>query len=278
MDNEFNPDWAVHPGEVLKEYLHHFDEDARTFAQACGLGTNYVEHLLGGRHSITRGTADKLARHTPYSPDLLLRMQRNYDAFQNKAKERAANGEDDAGPARYLLVKRGLYYRPAARGYTGLKSEAGRYRACNAEPDAGVTAVHENDAGDLSPSATVEHRLVHERNLKEEALYERDTLADRIRELEGLLAGEKDAHRRTHNEIYDLKKELEDARLMAKSRDRCLGDTRAALDKSNKRVKDLLKALKPFGDFRNAIISATGGASLCKQDFVRAANLTGDLS
>lgn len=30
-------------------------------------------------------------------------------------------------PEKFLIEKRGLYYRPNARGYTGLKSEAGRY-------------------------------------------------------------------------------------------------------------------------------------------------------
>lgn len=53
-----------------------------------------------------------------------------------------------AGP--YLLVKRGLYYRPNSHGYTGIKDYAGRYTLAEAldhEDDiSGVTAVREADA------------------------------------------------------------------------------------------------------------------------------------
>ena len=51
----------------------------------------------------------------------------------------------------YLLVKRGLYYRPDSAGYTGLKSEAGRYPAQRADPLAGVTAIYEDKAPFFSP-------------------------------------------------------------------------------------------------------------------------------
>jgi len=52
--------------------------------------------------------------------------------------------------ASYLLVKRGLYYAPHNKGYTGVKELAGRYLAVDARPDAGVTAVHEDDAPEFS--------------------------------------------------------------------------------------------------------------------------------
>jgi len=48
---------------------------------------------------------------------------------------------------KYLLVKRGLFYRPNAMGYTGFKAGAGRYLETNAMPDSDVYAVHE----DLAP-------------------------------------------------------------------------------------------------------------------------------
>ncbi len=51
---------------------------------------------------------------------------------------------------RYLLVKRGLYYRPDNRGYTGIKEYAGRYPASDASPDDGVTAIHEDEAPEYS--------------------------------------------------------------------------------------------------------------------------------
>lgn len=62
---------------------------------------------------------------------------------------------------RYLLVKRGLYYRPDNRGYTGIKDHAGRYLASDASPDCGVTAIHEDQAPEYSeacyPDVMAEH-------------------------------------------------------------------------------------------------------------------------
>jgi hypothetical protein len=59
----------------------------------------------------------------------------------------------------YLIEKRGLYYRPESRGYTGLKSEAGRYSLDDVSvhfpnresPNQdGMTFVSETDAPDYS--------------------------------------------------------------------------------------------------------------------------------
>lgn len=54
----------------------------------------------------------------------------------------------------YLLVKGGLYYRPDACGYTGIKANAGRYSLAEAEyyhdPSAGVSVTHESIAPEFS--------------------------------------------------------------------------------------------------------------------------------
>lgn len=56
----------------------------------------------------------------------------------------------------YLLMKRGLYYRPDAMGYTGIKDHAGRYSKEDAEdhfdPASGVTMVSEAEAAEFSPN------------------------------------------------------------------------------------------------------------------------------
>lgn len=57
----------------------------------------------------------------------------------------AQSAGEVAGRA-FLLCKRGLYYRPDNCGYTGIKAYAGRYLESEAMPDAGVTAIHEDDA------------------------------------------------------------------------------------------------------------------------------------
>lgn len=60
--------------------------------------------------------------------------------------------QTDARTTGFLLMKRGLYYGPDNQGYTGVKERAGRYLASDARPDAGVTAVHEDDAPMFSPA------------------------------------------------------------------------------------------------------------------------------
>lgn len=59
---------------------------------------------------------------------------------------------DDLVERRFLLIKRGLYYGPDNRGYTGFKERAGRYLESDADPISGVTAVHEDEAGEIAPS------------------------------------------------------------------------------------------------------------------------------
>lgn len=76
--------------------------------------------------------------------------------------ENPSTGPDRTLPAegrRFLLVKRGLYYRPANAGYTGLKREAGRYHASEAPAASGVTAIHEDDALEFSPACWEETKL-----------------------------------------------------------------------------------------------------------------------
>lgn len=62
-------------------------------------------------------------------------------------------GEDDG---MFLLMKRDLYYRPNAMGYTGIKDNAGRYTeaeaASHADEASGVTAIRASDAPDFSPA------------------------------------------------------------------------------------------------------------------------------
>lgn len=59
----------------------------------------------------------------------------------------------------YLLIKRGLYWAPDGKGYTGRKDRAGRYPASHASPENGTTAIHEDDAPEFSPACWEETKL-----------------------------------------------------------------------------------------------------------------------
>lgn len=58
--------------------------------------------------------------------------------------------KNDKSEYKYLLLKRGLYYRPNSQGYTGIKEHAGRYRKEDEKPDSDVFAIHEDDAEEFS--------------------------------------------------------------------------------------------------------------------------------
>jgi hypothetical protein len=91
---------------------------------------------------------------------------------------------DTTTEAVFLIEKRGLYYRPNAAGYTGIKSEAGRYTFDEAVvrvgpngpdgPQDGMGIWHEDEAPDYSSSCYWDVRVRHER----------DTLAARVKALE----------------------------------------------------------------------------------------------
>lgn len=77
----------------------------------------------------------------------------------------------------YLLIKRGLYYRPNALGYTGLKVNAGRYSLVDAEdhadPISGVSFMHEDLAPLIAPKCfddIARDYLLHRLTIAEEAL------------------------------------------------------------------------------------------------------------
>lgn len=77
----------------------------------------------------------------------------------------------------YLLIKRGLYYRPNSMGYTGLKVNAGRYSKSQADdhedPISGVSVMHESIAPLIAPKCfddIARDYLLHRLTVAEEAL------------------------------------------------------------------------------------------------------------
>jgi len=54
-----------------------------------------------------------------------------------------------------------LYYGPNNQGYTGVKANAGRYREVDALGLDGVTAIHQDKAGEFAPACWMETKLAH---------------------------------------------------------------------------------------------------------------------
>lgn len=80
--------------------------------------------------------------------------------------------------ARYLLVKRGLYYRPNNNGYTGIKEHAGRYRDVDALGLDSVTAIHEDEAPEYSAACFEDLKCAHMQARIAALIEERDRLRE----------------------------------------------------------------------------------------------------
>lgn len=98
----------------------------------------------------------------------------------------------------FLIEKRGLYYRPESRGYTGLKREAGRYSFDDAAeivgpngpdgPQDGMAMLQESEAPEYSQSCAWDVRMKDEAYRKGKA-----ESADEIARLRAQLAAFKEA-------------------------------------------------------------------------------------
>lgn len=71
------------------------------------------------------------------------------------------NDDTNQRAREYLLVKRGLYYRPDNQGYTGIRDLAGRYFESDASPEDGVTAVHHEEAPLFSAACFDDLKVKH---------------------------------------------------------------------------------------------------------------------
>ncbi len=97
---------------------------------------------------------------------------------------------DIAPGQHFLLVKRGLYYRPNNQGYTGIKENAGRYHESDASPDSGVHAIHESDAPIYAPGTFHDIAAHHFASKVEElAGQQAQELLEHAKALATLLAG-----------------------------------------------------------------------------------------
>lgn len=128
---------------------------------------------------------------------------------------------DDA--AVYLIEKRGFYYRPNAQGYTGLKTEAGRYTFLEAAarvfpngpkgPKDGMSMWHEDEAPEFSSQCPWDAKLRAERDAAiaraEAAEAERDRLREVVALFEYQMSGETSAVKRR---FADLRRDARAAR------------------------------------------------------------------
>lgn len=75
----YEPDYVVHPGEILKEHLSCMRMTKAELAHRCGLTVKHVSEIISGNASITPDTAVLLGKVLGVSADVWINLQALYD-------------------------------------------------------------------------------------------------------------------------------------------------------------------------------------------------------
>lgn len=84
--NTYNPDYAVHPGEILEEYLEAREMKKKDFADRTGLTEKTINQIIKGKAPVTAKTALSFEKVLDISAILWANLNANYYLFQEKQK------------------------------------------------------------------------------------------------------------------------------------------------------------------------------------------------
>jgi HTH-type transcriptional regulator / antitoxin HigA len=88
MTNEFNPNWAIHPGGHLAEYMELLDINIPTLSRLTGMHEKTIQAVLDGVEPIIEDEADALAEIFGLKAEIWMRIQRRWDEYQLQNKDR----------------------------------------------------------------------------------------------------------------------------------------------------------------------------------------------
>jgi HTH-type transcriptional regulator/antitoxin HigA len=96
IQNQYNPDYTVHPGEILKETLEARVLTKRETASRCGISAKHLNQILHGKAPIMPELAISLERVLGVAADIRTNLQCQYDLQHARAQ---TTHEADAGYA-----------------------------------------------------------------------------------------------------------------------------------------------------------------------------------
>lgn len=92
----WSPNWATHPGEHLAEHIEARGWSQAELARFADLTPKLVSTIISGRNPVTPETAIKLERVLGLKAEIWVGLQSNWDLFQARAQERAAEAGAEA--------------------------------------------------------------------------------------------------------------------------------------------------------------------------------------
>lgn len=99
----WTPDWAVHPGAHLAEYLEAREWTQKEFADIAGLTPKLVSTIINGQNPITPDTAIKLERVFGLPAYVWTGLQSRWDLWKAREDRKIASGELKAWLANFPI-------------------------------------------------------------------------------------------------------------------------------------------------------------------------------
>jgi len=87
-ENRFEPDYAIHPGEILEETLAARGIKKAELAERCQISTKHLSQIINGKAPVTADTAIQLERALGVSANIWNNLESQYRLFQARQQER----------------------------------------------------------------------------------------------------------------------------------------------------------------------------------------------
>jgi len=92
VNADFAPDWAVHPGELLEEYIETLGLSQAELARRADLTPKLVNTIIKGSNPVEAKTAVMLERVTGLKAYVWTRLQDEWDLSETRSREHSAQG------------------------------------------------------------------------------------------------------------------------------------------------------------------------------------------
>jgi HTH-type transcriptional regulator/antitoxin HigA len=193
VQTTWEPDWAVHPGEHLAEYIEERGYTQAEFARLAGLTAKLVSTIVNGTNPVSPETAIKLERVLGLKAHIWTGLQAQWDLFEARRRENEKSARDwlRAFPVKELKALRRL---PDTRDegvlVDGLLSFLGIGTQAALQARIGSLAVQHRKA--RSGSTSQEHELcwlvLGEQKVRQEPYlpFDREAFVEGCRSIRGL--------------------------------------------------------------------------------------------
>jgi addiction module HigA family antidote len=75
----YEPDYTVHPGEIVEHYMEQEDCSKTDFSKKIGWSVEFLDALLNAKIAVTKDMAKQLSIATGTSVQIWLNLQKNYE-------------------------------------------------------------------------------------------------------------------------------------------------------------------------------------------------------